>query len=346
MEREVKMSVRTRIRGLAGATVMGLMAATAVQAAGNGWRFFTAATYRVIDDVDFSRAPLVNPAYAPATDGVNQYQFVNGTFDLNAGTFQIANAAQYDPIGWVPATPGPFGVSQTSVFLDQVTAGSQNTDFHHGTAGVVLGVEKPWRMEGGLELSFRASFWYAADDIDEAAALNTQTTELSIGLVDGGDGVITNPTPLSDSAAGGDDFVFANAAGPGGTATTTAVAIRSLDMDLYVLSAGLSGKYDLGKGFSLRCGTGPTLNLSRVETRLGAQTTVGGVAGASWKQTDADTDLAFGWYGRLGLEYQATERVSLGLDWRYDWVFQDVGTDQATIDLDGQSLAISLTVAF
>ncbi len=330
---------------IAGVAVVMMLSATAVFAGEGGWRFFASATYRVIDDVDFNSQVLVNPTFGTATDGATLYSFVNGTFDTTAGSFQIADPGQYDPIGWVPAVPGAFGVSTTSVFLDQATAGVQSDADFDGTPGAVIGVEKDWRPAGPLMLACRFSLWFARDDLDAPAPVTIETYDLALGLIDGGDGVITNTTPSSDTDSNlGDDTVFSNAVAAGGTTTATAIAVRSLDLDLYVFSAGLTASYALDR-FALRLGTGATFNIARMESELGASVTSGGYTN-SWKQTDADTDVALGWYGSLGIAYQATEQVSVGLDWRYDRVFQDVGTDQVTVDLDGQSLALSVTVAF
>lgn len=339
------MKSRIMCQAIAGVAVLLMLSATPAFAGESGWRFFAAPTYRVIDDVDFNSQVLVNPTFATATDGTTQYSFVNGTFDLGTGSFQVSDPAQYDPIGWVPAVPGVFGVSGTSVFLDQATAGEQSDADFGGTPGIMIGAEKPWRAVDSIMFSFQTSFWYAQDDLDTSAPMALQTYDLGLTLVDGGDGVINNTTPSSDvDPANGDDTVFANAVAAGGTGTATAAAVRSLDLDLYVFSAGLTASYGVDQ-FALRLGTGPTLNIARLASKMGAAVT-NGAQTYNWSQTDADTDVVLGWYGSLGIAYQASERVSLGLDWRYDRVFNKVGTDQVDVDLDGQSLALSLTYDF
>ncbi len=339
------MKSRTICHAFAGIAVLLMLSVTPAFAGEGGWQFFAAATYRVIDDVDFTSQLFVNPTFGTATDGAIQYSFVNGTFDLGTGAFQVADPGQYDPIGWVPAVPGAFGVSGTSVFLDQATAGAQSDADFGSTLGGIIGVEKPWRTVDSILLSFRASFWLSRDDLDAPAPLTLTSYDLGLTLVDGGDGVITNTTPASDTDPNlGDDTVFSTAVTPSGTTVAGATAVRSLDLDLYVFSAGIEGSY-AHERFALRMGTGPTLNIARLNSELGASVT-SGAATYNWSQTDADTDVALGWYGSLGVAYQATEQVSIGLDWRYDWVFQDVGTDQVDVDLDGQSLALSITFDF
>ncbi|NOY79394.1 MAG: hypothetical protein GXP31_00160 [Kiritimatiellaeota bacterium] len=340
------MKSRTLRLAVLGVAVFLMLSAAPAFAGEGGWQFFAAGTYRVIDDVDFNSQLLVNPTFGTATDGTTQFSFVNGTFDLGTGSFQVADPGQYDPIGWVPAVPGPFGVSGTSVFLDQATAGAQSDADFGSTLGAIIGVEKDWRAAGPVMLSCRFSFWVARDDLDTPAPLTLATYDLGLTLADGGDGVINNPTPSSDTDPTlGDDTVFSTAATPGGTTIASATAVRSLDLNLYVFSAGIVGSYARDR-FSLRLGTGATLNVARLNSEVGVNVTSGGPATYNWSQTDADTDVAVGWYGGLGVEYQATEKVSVGLDWRYDWVFQDVGTDQVTVDLDGQSLALSITFEF
>jgi opacity protein-like surface antigen len=138
----------------------------------------------------------------------------------------------------------------------------------------------------------------------------------------------------------------------GGPMPGTGFSARNqFDMDLYVLDIGLEARATVSRvNFSLA--VGPTLTIADAESSQMEQATWAsqgpGLAAGGYSQdrSDSATDALLGVYGALGVSVDITPSWAIGLEYRYDYVGDDAGTDQAEMDLSGSSGILSVTYRF
>ncbi len=146
---------------------------------------------------------------------------------------------------------------------------------------------------------------------------------------------------------GGAGFDLSTPVDLGGAATTSASLNLHSDLDLYVLSFGIKGDYQLG-ALSINLVAGPTVNIADFETSITQNVvfnTDGTIAYAS-NSSDNSQDIILGLFVAIGAEYSISEKVSLALDYRYDDVLEYLETDHAEMNLDGQSIQAKVTFKF
>jgi len=319
-----------KLIGIAVLAVAGV--AVAQEAETNGWRLSLGASYRTFGDVDFDALTLARP-------GGN---YVNGSY-TDGGNYDIQHGSQLQPGGW--AWDGGLGLWTRNATFDQVTFGgaSEGAD---DSAGVVLELEKTLtRTENNLSLSLVCGFaFFQSDASMSATGLATTTlTGMLTSPVDPGAAIPATPYTV----AGGAGFPLSGPVDLGAAATTAATLNLDADLDLYVLSLGLRGAYEVGK-FGFVVGAGPTVNLTNFETeaRQVVTNTADGSVGYTRTDSDSKSDLLFGAFVGVGAEYRFTERWALGIEYRYDTVFGEAETDQAEMELDGHSIQAKLCWSF
>ena len=122
--------------------------------------------------------------------------------------------------------------------------------------------------------------------------------------------------------------------------------------DLWVLDAGLEAKVKTAKCLNLLLAGGPTLNLANVDTLQDYSASWLGVVNAfaagtyHQKRSERDFDAVPGLYGAVGLNVALNEKWSLAALYRYDYVPEGIGTDQAELSLNGASGQLLLLYAF
>jgi hypothetical protein len=295
-----------------------------VSAADGAMRLRLGASYRVFDDVDFGQVAFAN-----------------------WGT-------QSNPTG-------PYGVQGVTNLVGAPVGTPVTLDYMRFN-GSDVGVESDSAWAPVLGLSW--------DVLEEDDWTWSVVSNLQAYGVDAGD------TAQGDNAAGGNGFdleryrhwvlaggvVSPGLAVPGPGAGGTAFAVRSeFELDLMVLDLGLEARKRY-RNFEFTTAAGPTLNYSYCDTSQREMVSwaaqAGGLvpAGAYMvMHEESDRDLNVGVYGSLGLNVRMGGGVStgsrccpvtLGLECRYDYVPDDVGTDLAEIDLSGFSGQVRLVFEF
>jgi len=133
----------------------------------------------------------------------------------------------------------------------------------------------------------------------------------------------------------------------GTTASTTSALVRlDADLDLYVFSLGMSASRSIGP-LSIRLEAGPTVNLADFDTSVMQQVRwTNGEEIYSRSKTDDTLDILFGVYASGCVSWRFTERWEVGIEARWDEVFEDVSTDLAQMELSGVSLSAQVGFSF
>jgi hypothetical protein len=120
------------------------------------------------------------------------------------------------------------------------------------------------------------------------------------------------------------------------------------------MSFGASASYR-SEPFALSLGVGPTVSVVDAETELNQRATWNApgdpldgqaIAGFAKEDSDSSTTVHAGVYLSLSAAYYFTEQLGLELRYRYDKVFNEVETDHAEFDLDGQSGEVRIVFRF
>lgn len=309
--------------------VLGAAAVLALPARADGWKLALGASYRSFDEVSFSPLQLSSSGGA----------FVNGYYNSDSD-YRVEGVDQLDLAGWLPLGP----VFTRGVTFDQTTyAGS--SDGFGGTAGTVITLSRQIRAtESGW--TFGANFslgWFSSDlsaTATEGNGLST-TTYGGVLIFPFDPGLAVPAAPFSDSPG-----LTMN--GPTTGSTTTALVRLDADLDLYVLSLGMSASRSLGP-LSIRLEAGPTVNLADFDTSVTQEvrwSSNGNDVYVPRPQTDDTLDILFGVYASGGVSWRLTERWEVGIEARWDEVFDDVSTDLAHLELSGVSLSAQVGFSF
>jgi len=122
-------------------------------------------------------------------------------------------------------------------------------------------------------------------------------------------------------------------------------------MDLYVLDFGLEGRLAV-KSFNFTFALGPSLTIANAELSQSQQASWiaqgPGLPAGGYSQNSNESSLKFlpGAYAAVGVTYDFSKSWALGLEYRYDYVIDNAGTDHAKLDLSGSSAILSLTYRF
>jgi opacity protein-like surface antigen len=132
---------------------------------------------------------------------------------------------------------------------------------------------------------------------------------------------------------------------------TTFAFRNEFEMDLYVLDLGLQARATVDP-VSFTLALGPSLTIADAESSQHQQASwlaqgpglpAGGYAR---KTSESELDFLWGVYAALGVTVDISDSWSLGLEYRYDYVSEDAGTDQAKLDLSGSSGILRLAYRF
>lgn len=330
------------------------------------WNYSIGLNFRSFSDVEFKAAAVSNPAFPNSFGNV---QYINGRATdtdgdgvvdeivvLNGGVGgQLApNFYRFDAInGFVPqpglgsgtlVNIGAAPLLNLTASLDRATFdGAGGGDFDDG-AGYVITASRLHKDSGDFHWNFELSLTTAFSDMDQGAG----------GRITSSDQFVENNSIFIDTNSIDnvilDGGTFARNLG-GGTAEGLSI-VNNFDMDLsvYTIGAGLSASYEVNT-LSLNIGAGPTLTLSdlEVDSALSAVRTGGDLAGRSIalaRNSDDSDDFSFGLYVNIGLVYDINESWGFGVEYRYDYVFNDASTDIADVDLDGDSTQVKLIYSF
>ncbi|OGV62859.1 MAG: hypothetical protein A3K19_26125 [Lentisphaerae bacterium RIFOXYB12_FULL_65_16] len=295
---------------------LGLVAASIVSltamAEDGGWRLSLGASYRCFDDVEFHNFAFRNYGN---TDPANGPLGVQGYTDASFS-------------GLIPVV---FNSDHMSF-----TGANEDLDDTADSLAPVIGIEKALWVRDALTLSVVSNLQYYQLD-----AGGTDTGSLAAAWyqhmwLPGGAGII--PAPVS---------------GPfdGLSSDSSASVKNDMDMDLFVLDLGAKASVSVCEWFGFYGAVGPTLNFSDLETSQteSAQwnkATGPGTDSYSVKHTDDDQSITLGGYAAVGLQFAVTDSVGIAAEYRYDIATDDVSTSQASVDLDGSSAQLKLTIRF
>jgi len=363
-----------RMAALVGVVVLAgaLCAQQPQQEQNNGWRLYGGPAWRQGPEIDFVgrdlsglNLRLARLVSTPSTDGVNSYAFTNGSFDAN-GNFVIANADQYRE-DWLPeGFVGGAWVYTREVYLDvpvprpaRVLESSDDID---DMWGGILGLEKELTQVGAITLGLDFAFQYFTSDSAQTQSANSAldlnrydltinafTLDNDMDLDNDGDTADTRPLSQDDPAGGAHVYLAAppllDAADDPAAIPVALTVRRTSELDLYVLSLGCSAACDLGGSVTVRAGIGPSWTYADLSTDIMAAARAGGqTVSQTW--SDDETASEFGWYGTIGVEFRVSRAISLSLNYRYDWVADEISTDLAEVDLSGSSANLALSFRF
>ena len=295
-----------------------------------GWTLSIGTSYRDFDDVNFGSLKFRN------FDNV----------DSSGGPFGIQDLASMQP-------NFPDG-SQLSVETVEFTGSDGDVDFSESLAPIVVGVERYIDIgsivdvEDSFYLGLMFDFLFFNPKVSETVVGNstnvgnfnvTQSTYTVVG------GRVVGP-PISSVS----ENQFASG--------TNVKVKNNFDMNLFVFDFGLKPAFRTEQ-LSVGGAIGFSVNIADIEMRQSEEgdftllpnavnSSAGPVTGPYRITRSDDTlDVFSGGYLAFDMEFNITESFGLGLQYRYDWVIDgDAGTNQAELDLDGQSGTIRFLYHF
>lgn len=131
-------------------------------------------------------------------------------------------------------------------------------------------------------------------------------------------------------------------------AQPSALVQYDYDLDMYTAGAGLAAERSTGP-LRFTLGGGPAISLISYRinrTASAAWRSSGNTFFARRDDTDEGLDVYAGMYARIGLDWQATQNMTVGLSGRYDWIPENVDTDYADFELSGFSGTVSVGWSF
>jgi hypothetical protein len=316
-----------RMKSNVTAAVLGVCSLIALPVMADGWKLSLGPAYRSFDDVDFKPLSLSSSGGA----------YVNGYWTAD-DDYLVLSDDQIAP-GWVPNQQEFW----RAVSFDQVMY-EGGSDGWGGTPGAVLALAKQLKTtESGWSVSAKASLGWFSSDLSTSAQASELTASTFVGFfrlpVDPGTGIPTAPV-MGGSGPPLNEPIY-DSPGP---ATTSAALAMAAEMDLYVLSLGVQLARQMGP-VALSLEVGPTLNLVDFDTSV-SQTVAWTDGGYSSSAHDDVLDVLFGVYAAGGVSWQFNERFEVGLEARWDEVFEDAETDFAEMDLSGFSVSALFGVSF
>jgi opacity protein-like surface antigen len=308
------------------------------------WRFSVGANYRSFDNIDFKTVKFRNPTNANFTE------YVNGSFvdDQGIARFLLVHDSIQAPDHFiadeVPGPPQPDG----NITLDRILFAGDKKELD-GDYGLIIGASRI------LETSDPDIQWQVDLTL---GVINSVQSELF-------NGVATTDTrrvfdafvnPVTFEVLADSDDVEAPVSTTGEDMTNGLLNYH-LDIDMVTLGLGISGLIkDEKMGFVFGAGPSVTyaeLDVKKIETvTWGAApaVTAAGVAPGTniytARRGTSDRDYVFGFYLNMGVQYDLTERIALGLTYRFDYTIDEATTDLANVDLEGSSGELKLIYSF
>jgi len=295
---------------------LGLVAASIVSltamAEDGGWRLSLGASYRCFDDVEFHNFAFRNYGNTdPARGPLGVQGYTNASF----------------------SGPDPVVFNADHI---RYTGTSADLDDTADAMAPVLGIEKALWVRDALTLSVASNLQYYQLDGGGADSESFSAGWYQHTWLPGGAGIIPTPVsgPFTELSSG-----------------TSASVRNDMELDLFVLDLGVKAAFAVCRWFGGYGAFGPSLNFSDLETsqRESAQWNKVGAPGTdsyTLKHTDDDQSLTVGGYAAFGLQFAVTDRIGIAAEYRYDIATDDVSTSQASVDLDGSSAQVKLTVKF
>ncbi len=305
------------------------------------WRFSIGVNHRTFDDIEFEQLRFNNPKYPGLP-------YVNGTLNAALDTATVEDGAAQAPglftsnpntaIAFPDTTPanGLIDIPAETGFVPTVTLDSiifsgASEEFDDGS-GVVLQASKTLQDNSNYTWDLDLSLTTAFSDTDEMyngsvtanSTVLTGTAFLNVGT--NGDATITGTNATA-------------AANLGAATITTGTVAYDLDLAVYTIGAGISGNFKKGN-FGFNLGVGPSITLADLDVDAQQR------ANFTQRFNDDATDLLLGVYVNVGLNYSINESVAVGVEYRFDQLFDEVSTDLADVDLDGASTQIKVTFSF
>jgi hypothetical protein len=316
-------------------------ALVAVSAWGGNWKASFGVGYRTFDDVSFAPLQLALPG------GSGTY--VNGDYIDGVG-YTILDDSQLQTAGWTYESV--LGGWTRAVTFDQVSyaGGTEGMDDAPGFVleldRVLATGESGWEL--GVVLGF-AAFWSDMSVTASGSQLATRTftgTFFEPGGSGNDPGAAYPSAPVTVVVGSGPAMSTPDDLDPA-AATTLAQLRLDADLGLYVFSLGLRGTYTVGL-FQVAVAGGPTLSVADFSTSVEQMVAFAddGTAAYRSSQSDDTVDVLFGAYVGADVAWMFREGWAVRLGARWDEVFDEVETDQVSIDLSGMTASLALVWMF
>jgi hypothetical protein len=305
---------------------MGLAAAAmfAFPASALDWQFSLGAAYRTFGDVDFNGVVFAGPLAQP--DDVRG-PYINGS-NYMQGPIQVVRVVDVNN-----------QIAGTNAVLDKASFAGGSEELDNSGSVILEASGKLWERDSfSLRLNLSVtSLW---SDLNTGFSPQVLSDSFS---VPGGVAPIqpTNDPPLP---AGSENLA--------GVAATTALADYDIEVYGAVFGAGLSGAFKAGR-FAFTLGAGPTLTIAHMDAHMDEVVNWSGTVfnnpnGSVYRKsrTDRTTEVLIGAYAGIGVSCAITESIAAGLEYRYDWIPDQLSGDLADIDLSGHSGILKVTFGF
>lgn len=284
-----------------------LITASAARAGDSGWRLNVGVAYRTFDDVRF--------------------QLSHRNYDrVDNGPFGIQN---YLDLG----AQGPLPGSGVTADYVRVTGGdvTEDSDAFSPMIGFDRFVSVTETIQLGITVNFQYFSFEASMDSDDIEAEHYNYFIIN--------GVVQGPPrggPFPGLAPG----------------VQVQAADGDIDFDIYALDMGLRSTYRLSRPLELTAAIGPSIYFADAHTRQVESAVWNAIPGTNdpgfynLDQRDSQWDVAVGMFTTAGITCHINEFFSLGLEYRFDYVRDRVGTDLAKVGLQSHGAQIKASIAF
>lgn len=282
--------------------------------AADQWQLKLGYSYRSLGDIDLQAAAQ------PASNYINGsvIEIGGGITELTANDVSQFN----DPINPNQVTYASLGA------VGRVTEDSESAD------GAMISAEFPlMQMDNGNTLNLELSFQALSAEVEATSATTFNYSGFDLGATN----FVQNGDIWEASVNTVDLTPLVNPVGNGLTGSTRV----GLDLDLYVLSAGVTYGADFN-GWSMGFGAGATANF--VSSDLTVNTTVANVG--SFNDSNSEDEVLMGAYVSAYANVDLTESVFAGVVFRYDEVFENHENESVEADLTGSSSTVYVGMRF
>ncbi len=294
-----------------------------------GWKLSLGANYRTYRDLHAEAVDFNGSAYGSSFNGKTYVDGAVVSNGLGGATYTVRSATNQ--------------ISQPA--LDTATfrgvafeGGNDETD---PGLGMIIRASRELVTRNGVDIRLDLSLTTAHSSTDStfAAGATLDSFDVTVpGWPAAGPG-IPAPGPLVSANA-----PVQIAAVP--VAAAGATVDYDFDLDIYAIGAGLALEYRLGRLSLSLAGGGAVHVADHDSTRIERVDWNSGGTVYRNRTRNSGIKILPGAYLTAGLELALDERVSLGVEARYDEVFRDLDMGLARVDLSGFSGQILLAVRF
>ncbi len=273
----------------------------------DNWKVSSGISYR-----SFGNVELKNKSYGNSSIG----EFIDGTITPIDNSSQVIVSID-------SAIEQSLAGSSNTYLFNTVEGGGSSKEFESSNS-LVFKAEKPfWRnVNWSVSFDIALSGLNSHDSYYSEGSTTTTAIEFSSLLQDGDNIDIINGQYALES---GEAFS----------------SVHDIRFNMISLSLGGSLKYDL-KSFFISLGAGPSLLYLDSEISQ----TISLSSGESLTESGHFSDFKAGLYVDCSLGYTLSKRWGIGLNYRYDWVPEELANDLVEVELSGQSVGAFISYQF